>query len=466
MYSAVRAGSLLFVLGLLYMVSSAVVWDETQDCPIAKIYCHCVNQFEIDCSGRNLSRIPYSGYTTWSYRVIDLRNNQITRLSKSDFNNINVSEILLDNNYISSIENDTFQNLRNDLRLLDLEHNQLTYLPPELGTLGKLEFLDLRENNIPSIGFNDMIMRQMGDYMRKFYFGHMQLDEWPLSIRHFQQLRQLELYGGIMSQLPVSAFQGFEWTITDLSIRNTKLISVPIALQDLHNVETFHFDDNTLVGDAGILAPAFAGMVKSVKTLTLENDSLTDFPDILLTLQTVQSLSLARNKLEFVSDASVRKIASPNLTNLNLEECDLDRIPGALSQLTSLLELDLSKNRIHTIERNDLQQLYKMLTLSFNNNPVAYVSNSSFGDLFSLQRLEMRNTNLILVPEAIRNMPHLQMVDFSGPTPVIECNCQHMIWLYNHLLSNNRLIVQGECETIAVSIQDYARVRVPQYCNP
>ncbi|KAL3848497.1 hypothetical protein ACJMK2_019349 [Sinanodonta woodiana] len=418
-----------------------------------------------------MTQIPNSIAVSWSYSVIDLRSNQIYMIQKNNFLNVNVSEIRLDGNLIHTIENNSFINQRNDLRKLDLKDNKLTYLPSELGTLNKLEYLDLRGNPISSFGFDDTIMRQMGDYMRTFYFGHEQLDNWPNSVRHFQQLRQLELNESVMSELPISAFQGFEWTLRELTIRHTKLISVPIALQYVHSVEVFHFDDNVLVGDAGILAPAFAGMMNTTTNLSLENDGLTDFPDILLTLQKVENLSLARNRLEFVSDSSVQKIASTKLTILNLEACELDRIPGALSQLTSLRDLDLSYNRIYTIERNDLQQLNQLVNLTLSYNDVGYISDSSFKGLSALRKLELRNSNLTIVPEAIKNIPNLDVLDLTNTYPRfprIECNCERMIWLYQHLKAlrdlHKNLTIYGECETITDGIENYAWTRVCDYC--
>ncbi|KAK3586544.1 hypothetical protein CHS0354_022676 [Potamilus streckersoni] len=464
MFSEVKFGSLLFVLGHVCLTPSAVIWDENRDCPFSNPSCHCVNQFDIDCSGRNWPAVPKAHPVQWSYRVINLRDNKFTTIHSNDFLNVNVSAILLDENSISSIRDGAFNGLKNNLRLLDLENNNLTYLPKELETLNNLEYLDLRGNSIPSSEFNDTIMRKIGDYLTTFYFGHEQLDQWPTTIRHFQQLRQLELRGGSMLELPISAFQGFEWTLLELSIKNTKLISVPIALQNMHSVHTFYFDDNTNVGDAGILAPAFAGMVKTLRTLTLENDGLTDFPDILLTLQEIQNLSLARNKLEFVSDASVQKIASIKLTILNLKECGLDRVPGALSQLTSLQDLDLSNNRIFTIEGNDFQNLGHLINLTLNNNSVSYISDSSFRNLSALQKLEMKNTSLKVVPEAVRNIKTLDVLDLRSPQPMIECICGTMTWLYHYFVQRHNFTIYGECETIEGGIENYARQRVPAYC--
>ncbi|KAL3848490.1 hypothetical protein ACJMK2_019343 [Sinanodonta woodiana] len=417
-----------------------------------------------------MTQVPNSTPVTWPYKIIDLRNNRISKIEQINFQNVNVSEILLQGNIINTIEDGSFFNLRNDLRRLNLNNNSLTFLPSELGRLNQLEYLDLRGNPISSSGFSEPIMRQMGDYMETFYFGDEQLDHWPTSIRHFQQLRKLELNGGKMVELPISAFDGFEWTLQELSIRNTKLISVPIALQYVHSVEVFHFDDNIVVGDAGILAPAFAGMVNTTRILSLENDGLTDFPDILLTLRELQNLSLARNRLEFVSDASVQKIASTKLTILKLENCDLDRIPGALSQLTSLRDLDLSYNRIYTIERNDLLQLNQLVHLILNNNDVGYISNSSFQGLTALRKLELTNTKLTFVPEAIRNIPGLEELDLTNTTPTIECTCEGMIWLAEHLYRMNRIhgwnvTIFGECETIADNILDYVWNRVCHYCT-
>ena len=438
-------------------------WDRTRDCPFhTGASCHCTDTV-LDCLDLKLTEIPTFLPRDWHYETLHLTGNYITEIRPSAFANINVSRILLEKNYISRIDEKAFKGVYDEVEYLDLSSNDLESLPMELRRLASLRTLDVMGNPIQSENFTEEVLRQLGDYLEEFRFGHSNLTEWPSSLHHLPGLKHLSFSGGTMERLPPDAFRGFEWSLQHLWITDTKLIAVPIAMQDLHSTVELHFDNNLRVKDAGILIPAFAGLVNSLDILTLENNDLTEFPPVLLTLKQLSNLSLARNDLQFVSDSAVGVLGT-NLTTINLQSCNLDRIPGALSKLEEVVNLDFSYNNITTVEKNDLQGLHHLQTLDLSENRLAYISNSAFKTLSSLRTFLLRNVDLYLVPEAIQNIPSLQLLDLNSlPDPNIECNCM-LKWLYCHLSAHTSLMVKGECETIADTIQNYATTQIPSYC--
>lgn len=452
---------------LLTEAVSGADYDRTRDCPATGTGhpCSCTKT-AIECFNRAIQVVPPSfTRTNWVFDVLDLSNNNISLIPARAFQYINVSEIILASNNISTIEADAFQPLENQIKVLDLRNNSITFLPEVLSKMHGLIMLDVSYNPIQEGNFTDNVMRELGDYIEDFRFGDMTLKGWPASLHHLQMLKVLKFYGGSneMDRIPITAFQGFEWTLRKLVMQNTKLIAVPIAMQDLKSTTELHFDNNVHVGDAGILIPAFAGLTDQLVTMSLENNSLTTFPSVLLTLRQLHNLSLARNNLQFVSDQAVGVVGS-NLTTLNLQECNLDRIPGALSKLEGLINLDFSYNKITTIEKNDLQRMAVLRSLNISFNPLEYISKSTFYDLRNLRELILQESFLYLVPHAITNIPSLQLLDLTSKDPYIECNCD-LNWLYCYSTQNNTaLVVKGECETVTMQIEKYAKTRIPLVC--
>lgn len=442
-------------------------YDRDHDCPAKGPAhpCTCTPQ-AIECVNRNILTIPPSfTKTNWVFDKIDLSQNHMTSIPARAFQYINVTKIILSNNNISVIEPEAFQPIADQIKLLDLRDNKLTFLPGVLGKLHSLTMLDVSYNPIQYTNFTANVMRELGDYINEFHFGDDNLKGWPESIHHLQMLRILKFYGGSteMDRIPITAFKGFEWTLEKLWMQDTQLIAVPIALQDLKNAKELHFDNNINVGDAGILIPAFAGLTNKLEIMSLENNSLTTFPSVLLTLRQLHNLSLARNNLQFVSDQAVSVVGS-NLTTVNLQECGLDRIPGALSKLEGIINLDFSKNRITTIEKNDLQRMGNLQRLDMSENPLQYISKSTFYDLKRLQNLTLRETELYLVPYAITNIPTLKTLDLTSSDTYIECNCD-LSWLYCYTHRNNTVLsIIGDCETIQMEIEMYAKTRIPAVC--
>ena len=439
-------------------------YQELRDCPTPPPSpCHCDKDI-VDCRNRNLSFIPhFFKRSRYLFKELRLGHNRISYIPDNAFQNINVTSIHLDNNLISSIRSDAFTSVQTQLKELDLSGNRLRNIPHAIGKLDNLTLLDVSWNPIDCANYTDDVMKSLGDFITVFRFGDTSLTYWPTTIRHFQGIQELSFYGGQMQNLPTTAFTGFERTLHKLLIKGTGLIETPIALQDLHNISELHFDDNVRVGDAGILIPAFVGMTNSLHTLSLENNSMTVFPRVLITLHQVHNLSLARNDLQFISDRSVSVVGNNNITTLNLQFCNLNRIPGALSKLTEIINLDLSNNTITTIEKNDIQKLRHLRSLNISFNPLQYISRSTFYDLKALEELILHDTDLFQVPKAVTNLPHLRHLDLSNNPPTIECNC-NMKWLSCYLSNNTALTIVGQCYTIDQDIQNYATVDIPVTC--
>lgn len=421
--------------------------------------CQC-QASSLECS--DLRTIVPQSNPTRIFRLVVRDSNLV--LNNNSFNSWNVTDVRLENCNLtdSSFSPNTFDSLVNELRTLSLPRNKLTKLPAALSKLTRLINLDVSDNPIDDQHFDENILRDIGDTLLNFTFGGSALHKWPVALTHLQNLQELILTSGDFSIMPPRAFHGFEGTLYRLTIAHTNLRSVPLAIAKLRFLQELHFDHNTHVGDYGVRIPIISGLLPYLGQMSLKDDNITEFPEVLKSFQKLNVLNMDENDLKFVSDKSASAVT--HISDLSLQNSGITRVPGAIQDITDLNVLDLSNNNIHAIETNDLKESTELFTLKLSNNPILYISNDAFASQRKLRRLEMRNVLLKKVPCAIEAMlRHHRLghvfIDLSGNQ--IECNCG-LRWLYQIIddgISASFHLV-GNCDTINSSIQNYVSTQL------
>lgn len=377
------------------------------DCPItdAKLHlCVCTTTV-IDCSGHGFSTLP-AFKSAASFRILKLGNNSFTSVPDNSFASLNVSEIDLSNNQIVTIGLNAFAGVSSSLSKLNLAHNKLRTLPTAIGDLPKITELDVTWNPIPGYtpgshhrhgtdGLTDSVMRNIGDSITIFKFGDPKMTSWPQSLDHLNQLKELTVAGINLPYWPAQCFHGFEQTLQSLTIEYAyNLEAVPLGISTLTHLKILHLDhlhvlhaDGTqsTFGDDSMISAPFSSLAQTLEQLSLNYDGLTTFPEGIQDLQYLKKISLDGNDLQFVSDEAIKLLKNANVSSLSLKNCNLKRVPGAISDLSNLVELDLSENKIRSIESTDLQNLYHLQVLRLNTNPLKYVSDNSLCGLNNLK---------------------------------------------------------------------------------
>ncbi|VDI66928.1 uncharacterized protein LOC143066926 [Mytilus galloprovincialis] len=394
---------------------------------------------------------------------LEVRNSNLS-INASSFNSWGLTEILLENCQLtdSSFPPGDFHGLENSLRLLSLKDNELTRLPKFLSKFTNIETLDVSGNPIPHYNFNEDILRDIGDSLLSFSFGTKiggtELSQWPLTLKHLVKLQEIILTAADITIMPTNSFHGFEGTLLRLTLANTKLRSVPLAISRLRYLQDLHFDHNQNVGDYGVRIPLIKGFLPFLNQMSLKDDNITTFPEVLQSFDRLDQLNMDENNLKFVSDKSAKAVTQ--ITSLSLQHSGITRIPGAIQDITYLNILDLSNNSIHAIETNDLKESAELLTLKLNNNPILYISDKAFVNQTKLRRLELKGIAIKRVPCALeamirRHQPGYVIVDLSNNK--IECNCG-LKWLFdvkNDRHTRTRFRIVGNCDTVDKTIQDY-----------
>lgn len=108
-----------------------------------------------------------------------------------------------------------------------------------------------------------------------------------------------------------------------------------------------------------------------------------------------------------------------NLTELELHNCELERIPHAIFSLTNLQELDLKSNSIRTIEEIiSFQHLKRLTCLKLWHNKIITIP-SSISQVRSLEALHLSHNKLESLPPALFTLPKLRHLDLSHNTILV-----------------------------------------------
>lgn len=396
-----------FLLQSVLCAAILTAYSSAVDCPITNHsiahICVCTVT-TIDCSGHGLGEIPQFR-AGGSFRVLKLMNNSLKEIPNNAFATLNVSEIDLSNNNITLIGFNAFAGVSSALEILNLAHNALIELPQAISGLNKLQSLDVTWNPIPghkpgahhhhsSDGLTDSVMRQIGDSITTFKFGDPRMNSWPGSLDHLSQLKELTIAGINLPYWPAQCFHGFEQTLQALTIEYASIDAVPLGISMLTHLKSLHLDhldvdhpdgSPSRFGDDSMISAPFQSLAQTLEQLSLDYDGLTTFPEGIQDLRKLRTLSLDGNDLQFVSDEAIKLLKNANVSSLSLKNCNLKRVPGAISDLTNLVALDLSENKIRSIESTDLQNLYNLQVLRLNINPLKYVSDNSLCGLNKLK---------------------------------------------------------------------------------
>ena len=306
--------------------------------------------------------------------TLDLEDNGIERMDKGIIENSYITKLLLNQNSISIIEDEAFEKLPN-LRTLILDNNRLLDTKFVATLPEGLKILSLRKNLIKEIT--------------------------PNSFAKLEKLKDLNLLDNNITEVKNQAFKGLS-SLENLKITNAGVKKIENgAFEGLKALEILSLNNNSLE----FIESSWFQDTDSLIILGLARNKLTKIPKRSFPLS-LRWLDLSYNDLEileaesfvdtpsFSLDLSGNKIRTiekgslmvPNLLGLNLAKNSLGVIDGDWFEgLNNLTSLSLNENGIKRIEKGTARNLASLETLSLEDNPIKRLEN---GALFGLRKLK------------------------------------------------------------------------------
>ncbi|XP_056599612.1 volume-regulated anion channel subunit LRRC8D [Triplophysa dalaica] len=180
--------------------------------------------------------------------------------------------------------------------------------------------------------------------------------------------------------------------------------------------------------------------LRSLKTLYLKSN-LNKIPSNLTDLSPhLIKLVIQNDGAKLLVLNSLKKMTS--LVDLELHNCELERIPHAIFSLTNLQELDLKTNNIRTIEEViSFQHLKRLSCMKLWHNKIIAIP-QSIGLVKSLELLIMCHNKLENLPPSLFHLPKLRHIDLShNSISSIPTEVGHLQNLQHFAITGNKVEV-------------------------
>lgn len=225
-----------------------------------------------------------------------------------------------------------------------------------------------------------------------------------------------------------------------LHVKFTDVAEIPAwvyllrSLRELSLIGNLSSENNKMIGLESMRD------LRHLKTLCLKSN-LTKMPTNITELSPhLIKLVVHNDGTKLMVLNSLKKMI--NLTELELHNCELERIPHAIFSLTNLQELDLKSNSIRTIEEIiSFQHLKRLTCLKLWHNKIITIP-SSISQVRSLEALHLSHNKLESLPPALFTLPKLRHLDLSHNTiPVLPPDVGLLHNLQYLAMNSNKLEV-------------------------
>ncbi|KAF5906007.1 volume-regulated anion channel subunit LRRC8D-like [Clarias magur] len=270
---------------------------------------------------------------------------------------------------------------RSVLQLVAVPH-----LPPALFTLNQLEVLKLE---------------LIGDA------------KLTAQISNMTALRELHLYH-CSATVESGALMVLQERLESLHLTFTQAADIPGWVYSLRSLQELHLSGR--VASEGTIGRGWAlGSLRYLRHLRLLSlhGTLQRIPSELGEVAgTLVHLEIHNEGARLLVLTGLRRLAG--LTELELQGCQLERLPSALLSLTALRSLDLQHNSLRTLEELlGLQHLRRLSCLRLAHNRILAVP-TSVGVLRALELLDLAHNELRSLPPALFTIHRLRRLLLAG----------------------------------------------------
>ncbi|KAG7277378.1 hypothetical protein CRUP_033333 [Coryphaenoides rupestris] len=196
-----------------------------------------------------------------------------------------------------------------------------------------------------------------------------------------------------------------------LHVKFTDVAEIPPWVYLLRNLRELNLVGNLSSENNKMIGLESMRDLKHLKTLYLKSN-LTKMPTNISELSPhLVRLVVHNDDTKLIVLNSLKKMT--NLAELELQSCELERIPHAIFSLTNLQELDLKSNNIRTIEEViSFQHLKRLTCLKLWHNKIITIP-ASIGQVKTLEALHLSHNKLENLPPALFTLPKLRHLDLG-----------------------------------------------------
>lgn len=427
--------TLLLLLALFCLAQSLKVGPfevQVADGTLTSVY-PSTNEKFLNLSGLQLKHITSRAFDkTVQITSLDLSNNQINSLSDNVFSKLtNLVQLSIVNN--SRHLNITRQFLRlKKLKLLDLTDSKFNYGKDSFA--GLPDDCELRQERIithlePKLfGIKEFL--QIGKQnLAKFNCSHRQ--PIPLTKLMSQEVnRDIKLIGSVKSNLNVTFCYNNERVelVVLVPIPGCGSISSPPEILSLSNRGIRYFKSNwcRLANSYNLLELIIENnelteidenllneLPRSIVTVSLRRNKLKELKGKIMKNNKLQKLDLAFNRIDRVDKDAFRKTTS--LVDLSLQNNIISDLNFVSGLPITLVRLHLGNNNITILPNNTFVHLKNLYILDLSGNKIKSLNERTFFGLDRLSDLHLDNNEFEIIEKGpFDNLTCVQVLSFSG----------------------------------------------------
>ena len=333
--------------------------------------------------------------------------NQISRIEGIN-NCLNLTNLDVNNNKIANFPRDILQLKK--LSTLNLQNNDLNEIPNALGLMNSLVRLNIEGNPLIRLvsKMRNSSTEELKNYL-KTRITDKDLEGTPMNkndlydinmndkerIVSFINNKTLMMNNKKITELPIEEFQN--------SIQKNSLDKIDFSQNQIENIFTFQYILN---------------LIQSLSDLNLSQNLIDKFPICILSLPNLKILNISKNRIykfpyDELTSTNISELKC-SLTYLDISYNRLDKIPDVTGLFTSLSTLNISNNKIRTID-NILNMKFSLLdTFNASDNQIDKIPFKIYKSVPNLKSFLFANNNIRDIPTDICLLNCLNSVNFYG----------------------------------------------------
>jgi leucine-rich repeat protein SHOC2 len=321
--------------------------------------------------------------------------------------------------------NETISNLTS-LQTLLLSYNfELNGLPSSMTKLTSLLHFSLNWTNIQSDTLISVVC-QLPSLQVLELDGTQQFETLSSQISQLTLLQHLSLSSYRITSLPTQL-----GLLTQLHTLNLdccdSLNNIPTELEHLTNLREFRLRGTTKINKFSLkmknwiklevlvlnslnieMIPSEVWMMTKLRHLSLNDNKLSFIPSELYCLSNLTHLDLSYNKITHISN-QINKLTQ--LQYFEISSNQLTQFPDDISSLLHLSELRINNNKL---KKFPSQLPSNLARLNLNENLITSISSTTFSSLTRLERLELFENQITILPTQIGLLTSLQELNLNN----------------------------------------------------
>ncbi|ELU06241.1 hypothetical protein CAPTEDRAFT_203697, partial [Capitella teleta] len=273
------------------------------------------------------------------------------------------------------------------LKYLYLSRNKLYSFPNLENVAETLEYLYLEYNNISYINSDRLDMLA---HLKYLYLTQNSISSIPDVSGPSDTLTLLKLDYNAFTTFP--RWEVFGKSLTYLNLIQNEISEVTADMfRNITKLTSLYLEYNNLRSDTFSLPGSL-----NLTALYLTRNSFTEFPDI-GNITTLINLKLSKNQLTNIPEETFSKLTSLQTLFLDSNQIPLDGVPDVIGPNGTLVTLYLGKNPIKEMPRwNNLSK--SLVTLSLKGTTVSELTDEDLDYFPALKSLDLSTANLSEFP--------------------------------------------------------------------